>query len=291
MGFSLKLSTNSRDVIEAAQESWSGIRQEFDAPHLVMRVVVGKEGNLAEPGVHHKAGSLYSVVCDRYNFAHVDLEKQFAAVYVSAKTAADHSWLRWFFVESLAYLMLNQRRLLLVHAALLARGSFGVLLCGNSTAGKSTLAYACARAGWTYLSDDCSALLPASDFRFALGRPREIRFRPDAPEIFPELHGFVTRARPTGKLAIEVPTASLAIQTAYRTRVEALVFVERGTREHGLWPISREIALDRILSDLPTYGDEVDEFHTEIACRICEAPAYVLRYEQLSDGVQFLSRL
>ena len=291
LGFRLDVSTNSPDVIAAADESWSGQPQVFEAPPLTMRVVVSPEGDLAGPGTHQKAGSVYSVVCDRNNFAHVDLAAQFAAVYVSQQTVSDHICLRWFFVEALAYLMLNQRQVTLIHAGLIARGGSGVLLCGASTAGKSTLTYACARSGWTFLSDDCAALLPDSPERIALGRPRQIRFRPDAPSLFPELEGYVARARPTGKLAIEAPTAELNVRTADRVPVNAIVFVEREPGVAALRSIASGEAFERILADLPTYGEEVDAMHDRAVRGVCTAPAFLLRYDVLADGVRLLSAL
>jgi len=291
MGFRLDLATNSRDVIEAAEEAWSGQRQEFDTASMTMQVFVTAEGPLAEPGTHHKAGALYSDVSDPYNFAHVDLAAQVAAVYVSQKTVSDHTWLRWFYVESIAYLMLDQRHLVLVHGGLVARQDAGVLLCGASAAGKSTLAYACARAGWTFISDDCAALLPGRADRLALGRPRQIRFRSDAPRLFPELNGYVVRARPTGKLAVEVPTSALDIRTASRTNVEAIAFIERGTGAASVRPIPADEAFERILADLPTYGEESDAIHEHMVRRLCTAPAYVLQYDDLSDAVRLLSVL
>ena len=52
---------------------------------------------------------------------------------------------------------------------------------------RALLAYACARAGWTYVSDDGAFLVRGRDDRYAIGDPHSIRFRPDAPELFPEL--------------------------------------------------------------------------------------------------------
>ena len=40
LGFRLEIATNSRDVIQAAEESWAGEAREFDGQALVMRVFV-----------------------------------------------------------------------------------------------------------------------------------------------------------------------------------------------------------------------------------------------------------
>ena len=149
LGFRLEIATNSRDVIEAAEESWAGEGREFDGQALVMRVFVQPDGPLSEAGTHRKQGHLYSIVSDAANFAQVELRSQFGFVHVSQKTASDHSWLRWFFVEPVAYLMLGQRQVVMVHAGCVSRNGSGLMLCGASESGKSTLAYACARAGWS----------------------------------------------------------------------------------------------------------------------------------------------
>jgi hypothetical protein len=289
-GFRLDLATNSRDVIEAAEESWSGQRQEFDAPPMTMRVVVRPEGDLSQPAAHRKQGHLFCVVSDRDNFAHVDLQALFASVHVSQMTASDHSWLRWFFVESLAYLMLCQRHIVMLHAGFVARHGWGVMLCGASAAGKSTLAYACARAGWTFLADDATALLTDSLGLIALGRPRQVRFRPDATRHFPEIEQWAARARPTGKIAIEAPTADLPIQTADRATVGAIAFLERGGGP-SVRRISGEEAVERLLADLPAYGAEVDGLHERAVSRLAIVPAHVLQYDSIEEGVALLTAL
>jgi hypothetical protein len=289
-GFRLDLATNSRDVIEAAEESWKGRQQEFDAAPMRMRVVVRPEGDLSQPATHRKQGHLFCVVSDRDNFAHVDLQALFASVHVSQKTASDHSWLRWYFVESLAYLMLCQRHIAMLHAGLVARNGSGVMLCGASAAGKSTLAYACARAGWTFLSDDTTALLTDSPGLTALGRPRQVRFRPDATRHFPEIEKWAARARPTGKIAIEAPTAELPIVTADRATVGAIAFLERGGGPSAR-RISGEEAVERLLTDLPAFGAEVDDLHERAVGRLAVVPAHVLHYDSIEEGVALLSAL
>jgi len=292
LGFRLEIATNSRDVIEAAGEAWAGREREFDSEPLVMRVVVQPEGDLSQPAAHWKQGHLYSVVCDPWNFAQVDLRSEFAAIHVSQKTAAEHSWLRWYFVEALAYLMLAQRRVVMVHAGCIARNGAGVLLCGASESGKSTLSYACARAGWTWVADDCTCLLPDSPERLALGRSLDARFRIDAPALFPELEQFAVRERPTGKIGIEVRMSALpGIRTDERARIGALAFLERGPGPARAVRISGEEAVDRLLADMPSYGDEVDGIHERTVRRLADGPAYRVRYESVQDGVELISGL
>jgi hypothetical protein len=292
LGFRAEIATNSRDVLEAADESWKDQGPRFPCESLRLRVLVRPEGPLCSPPVHRMQGHLYSVISDQHNFAHVDVASQFAYVEVSQKTAADHVWLRWFFTESLVYMMLAQRYVAAAHAACVARNGAGVLLCGKSGAGKSTLSYACARAGWTFLTDDCTFLLADSDQRIAIGKPRQARFRLDSPELFPELSRYNARVRPTGKVGIEVPLAELPhIRTADTVPVARVVLLERGPGEPGVIPVTGDEAVERILGDMPSYGDVVDAMHERTVRKLGGVDACRLHYERLDDALRLLAEL
>jgi hypothetical protein len=292
LGFHAGISTNSRDVLEAADESWKDQSPRFPCEPLRLRVLVRPEGPLCAPPVHRMHGHLYSVISDQQNFAHVDVSSQFAFVEVTQKTAADHVWLRWFFTESLVYMMLAQRYVAAAHAACVARNGLGVLLCGNSGAGKSTLSYACARAGWTFVTDDCTFLLADSEERIAIGKPRQARFRLDCPELFPELRGYGARVRPTGKIGIEVPLAELPhIRTAEAVSIARVVLLERGPGTPCAIPVTGDEAVARVLGDMPSYGDVVDAMHERTVRRLGAVPAVRLHYERLEDALRLLAEL
>jgi hypothetical protein len=291
-GFLVEIATNSRDVLRAAEEAWGHCRREFECEPTRFRVLVDPEGGLSEIPSHRLQGHLYSIVADPYNFAHVDLRQQFGFFQVSEATAADHSWLRWFFLESAAYVVLTQRYIVPIHAACIARERFGILLSGPSCAGKSTLSYACARAGWTFVSDDATWLLPNQPERLAIGRPEQARFRPDAPRLFPELEPYIARARPNGKISIEVPIAELRdIRTADRVTIEAVVFLDRGDGAAGIQSVSGAEAVERVLADLPCYSDAVDAMHERTVRKLAGARAWRMRYETLEDALELLGTL
>jgi hypothetical protein len=179
-----------------------------------------------------------------------------------------------------------------VHAGCVVRDGRGVLLCGSSTAGKSTLAYACAKAGWTWLSDDCTCLLPDSDDRSAIGRTSIGRLRLDATRFFPELDEFAARVRPTGTIGIEVPMDELpGVRTTRRAAIGAIAFLDRGPGEPFLEPLSPAQALDRLRSDMPSYGPEIDPIHERAVRAVTDRPAFRLRYETIQQGLDLLSQL
>lgn len=293
LGFRLQIATNSQHVLEAAAESWPHFSPEFDTAALQFRVLVQPEGGLCQSTTHRAQGRLYAVAGDAHHFAVMDLRALSASMFVSERTAADHSWLRWFFVESLAYTLLAQRHVVPVHAACVARDGVGILLCGSSSAGKSTLAYACARAGWTYVTDDCVFLLADSPGGAAIGRCLHIRFRPDAPEIFPELAGSLARARPNGRLSLEVPMTSFPqIRTADRAPLHAVVFLERQSGAAAyVEPVAPAGATERLLAEMPSYGPEVNAMHERTVRRLAEAAAFRLCYQTLPEALQLLDSL
>ena len=292
-GFRLDIATNSRDVLEAAAESWGRYAQEFECQPLQFRIVIQAHGELAPRPVYRKQRHLWSVVSDRDNHAGGDSETLFASFFLSEKTARDHAWLRWFFVEAMAYALLSQRYVAPIHAACVARQGAGILLCGESGAGKSTLSFACARAGWTFVADDGTLLLIHSEDRMAVGTPHKARFRDDAPSIFPELAGYAVIARPNGKLSLEVPLDAFPqIRTASRCPIRAMAFLNRRTGERPrVERLRTGEAVDRLLRELPVYGPEVDALHEKAVRRLEGLPAWSLHYESLGDALGLLSEI
>ncbi|HLK51615.1 MAG TPA: hypothetical protein VKT49_25920 [Bryobacteraceae bacterium] len=292
-GFPLHLSTNSRDVLESARESWGAWVWEFDRPPLRLRVAVQSEGSLAPPAAFRRQGHLFCAISDADNFGVGDLRLLEACIFVSAQTVADHAWFRWFLLEPLVYVLLAQRYAIPVHAACVARQGSGVLLCGASGAGKSTLAFACGRAGWTFVSDDATWLLPEGEDPIGIGRFQQARFRPDAPTLFPELAAYSERVRPNGKLSLEVDLREIPhIAAAGKCAIEQLVMLDRRT---GIPPrlekIRAEQVVEALLQDGPGYGEDVDRLAEKTLRKLLRLPASRLHYERLDDALELLSRL
>ena len=127
----------------------------------------------------------------------------------------------------------------------------------------------------------------------AIGRPHLVRLRDDASRLFPELAGYVPRLRPNAKLSIEVPLSAFPeIQTAAHCRIDCVVFLERkrggATRAEAL---PRGEAVETLLRDMPSYGEEVRAMVEETVLRLRQVPAYRMQYDALDDAVDLLSKL
>lgn len=292
-GFPLHIATNSHLVLDAATCSWSNFRQEFDVPAMEFRIMV-EAGSLAcvDP-IFRKQGHLLSFVSGAANFATGDCLTLSAAFHLSEALVADQPRFRWFYLEAMAYMLLTQRHVVSLHAACVAGHHGGILLCGKSGAGKSTLSFACARAGFTFLSDDCTWLLTGSDHPVAVGKPHQMRFRHDAARHFPELQDYPAKPLPNGKLSMEVPTNLFpGVRTASRCPISTLVFLERG----GDRPAGRERmpacdAVASLLAELPSYGPDVNAIHERAIHALTKLPAWRVHYRALNDAVGLLSEI
>jgi hypothetical protein len=292
VGFPVRITTNSRDVLDAASESWGMYQQGYAIAPFDLRFAVQPDGDAAEAPQYRSQGRLFSAVSDRHNHMVFESEHFTGYCFVSEKTAADHLLLRMHFLEAMVYILLAQRYLVPMHAACVANGGSGVLLCGPSTAGKTTLSFGCARAGWTYVSDDCTWLLPDSRDRIAIGKSHIARFRDDAPQLFPELQGYVSRPYPNGKLTVEVPMADLPkIQTSRHCSIDGVVLIDRRSGAASLERADTERVLEKLLSDMPSYGEEVNAMYTRTIQKLAGVPAYRLRYEVLDEAIRLLEEL
>jgi hypothetical protein len=294
LGYPLILETNSRDVLHAAEESWGEFERMFNEPPV--RVCLGVAEchtgcPVSEPVIRARE-HLMSIVAGPENFMLCDFDRGFAFGWVTPGAAADHSWLRYHFLAGGGSTLVQQRAFAPLHGALIARNGTGVLLCGDSLAGKSTLAYACARAGWTYVSDDGAFLVCGRDDRYAIGDPHGIRFRTDAPDLFPELADHHHTVRPNGKQAIEVRTGELGISTAAGCAVDNVVFLDRdhsGPASVRRYP---EYLAKEYWAQYAFLGTrEVQAAQRRCHQRLLSAGLWRMQYMDLDDAVSQLERL
>ncbi len=290
-GFRVDLASNSAEVHHAAAEAWSMYSAGYPDPPVTLRIAVQPGEELAPQPVHRSQGHLYSVVASQQNYGVLDFESLYGYAWVTRATAADHAWFRWYFLDSMTGCSLAQRHNVPMHAACISRRGAGVLLFGPSGMGKSTLSFACARAGWTFVSDDCTSLPQNHPSREVTGKPHQARFREDAPRLFPEFDGYATRARPTGKVSIEVPMDTLkGIRTAERCEVETIVFLNRG-ESGGLSQVSGEEAIEEMVGGAGQYGPATFARHERALRRLLDAPAYRLRYTTMEQALEALESL
>jgi hypothetical protein len=230
LGFPVELRTNRVEVMRVAEEAWGVFEERFDTEAIAVDVHVTESETKECP-----PGPTYSIVqplvvsfADAQNYCIADLSRGRTQMVVSEAALRHELYFRYFFLESAAASHIATSFTTPVHGACVALNGRGVLLCGESGAGKSTLAYACARAGWQYVTDDASLVLHDTPTLTAIGNCHQVRLRPSAAEIFPEIQGIEMTPRAAGKPSIELPTAGRAgFVQAESAEVRALVFLNR----------------------------------------------------------------
>lgn len=293
MGFPVNIATNSDAVLLASQEIWSLFKQRFAEAPAKVRFVVSEESSDEPPRatLARGQGNLLSIVHSADNFAVADLARGFAFGWLTQAVVSDHGYFRYHFLEPLVYVMLGSLYLTPIHAACVAFNGIGVLLCGDSGAGKTSLAYACARRGWTLVADDASHLVRKGGDRIIRGRPYHIRFRESARELFPELSAFSSARRANGRMDIEVRTADLNLgSTNCEVRADYLVFLNRRAAcTAHLETYSRDDAAAWLEQVLCVGEEHIRAAQRESLGTLLKVPVMKLSYHDL-DGAEHCLR-
>ena len=291
-GFPADIASNAPEVVAAVRESWGMYAPQFDRPPMRIHCLVSDGGaeHPADPVLRGQS-HLLLWVSDQENFAVCDWRRRFACSFVTHATVADPVFFRWHFLDALIYMLLELNDFISVHAACVAWKGDGVMLYGDSGMGKSTLSYACARHGWTYISDDASSIL-WDDARTVIGEPHHFRFREDAPEIFPELRGLTVGRQLDRKPTIEVMTARLPIHTAAECRVSRLVFLDRAAASPArLRAIPAGESRHRLLRDMVAFDPDLEARRSGAIESIAHLPAFELTYANYQDALAQLENL
>lgn len=291
LGFPVTVATNSDAVLVAAEQSWGRFTRTFHTESI--RIEIGVTGrDISEcpaTPVCRMRDHLVTNIADGENFAICDLQQRSALIWVTEAALQFQSYFRYFFLESAAMCILSGVEATAIHAACVTLNDRGVLLCGDSGAGKSTLSYACARTGWTYITDDASYLVRGFDWRVA-GNCHQIRFRPSAEELFPELSGLeIVRRAGVGKPSVEL-TPDANIQRANTACVKHIVFLKRGVQKQELVDFPRQVAhliMEQSAFSMPF---DVDRKLTAID-QLLTQEVYELRYNDLDWAITRLTQL
>jgi hypothetical protein len=294
LGYRLEVATNSKAVLDAMTASWFPYASASDEPPLELRVIVAShnEGPFPPPPSFRGQEHLLSIVSNRDNFASVDIDRAFAFCRIEPQVAAEPAWMRHHFLEGVVYSILSSRHLVAIHAAGVMRHGAGILLHGPSGTGKSCFAYACARAGWTYLSDDVCFLRRALASRVVLGKPHQIRFLPSAADLFPELRDRPVIPDASGQPMMTINTSTLAeFPTVLQAPVDALVFLERrpsGPPQFNSVDPGEALAL--LIAELPILTPRSYEEQKQALLSLVRTPQVRLTYSNLDEAVAALDQ-
>lgn len=295
LGFRLTIRTNHRAVLDHADLSWGTATHRFDRPGLEFHVLVSESGyleHLSAP-VFRAQRNLMTVVADANHFGACELGGTFGFVHTSAHLLGCDDFFRYHFLEGLVYSLLDTCYLATLHAACVSYKGQGVLLVGESGAGKSSFAYGCARRGWTYTSDDASSLILDREDRLVLGNPNGFRFRPSVASLFPELQGHIRQRN--GKPTLEIRSSVLPhILCAEQSFIEYVIFLRRRSDfKDGptLNPVSQNERFRRLFEPLWPAELPTSCARRGAIARLSEATGFELQYHDLHSAIDVFERL
>jgi hypothetical protein len=236
-GVRLRVRSNARAVIALADGVFGVWRALPDA--LVRRhgdatldvIVAARTGDpLPSRLDYRRHGPLFLAAAGPVQYA-VRLPEQHAVAFVPAQALDDAEWFGTHICGA-GILAAVQRDRVPVHAAAVVAGDRTFLLVGDSGAGKSTMAYAGAAAGFAVLAEDTVFVdLTARPVRL-WGEASRIWLAPDAVDRFPELAGAPLVARANGKRRLAAPLD--AAPTLTTAGAVSIVRLERGPGEPRL---------------------------------------------------------
>jgi hypothetical protein len=295
LGFPVKIATNSTDVLAAAGENWKSFQREFDVPPVQLRIAVrtGSINPCLPPPICRGQRNLVMFVAGPHDFAVCDLTSGFASCWLLESTVENAAYLRYHFLDAMALLLIEAWYLTPIHAACVAFHERGLLLCGDSGAGKSSLSFACARRGWTFVSDDASFLVRGDKHNIVVGNPHYLHFRESATDLFSDLRSHRLTSRINGEIAIELTTALLPeIRTAAQSHIDWLIFLNRRSSCHpSVRPFSKERA-SALLQQVICYGEQtVRAAQKSALVDLLRGEVLELQYGDLDSAVTCLEGL
>ena len=271
-------------MLDTVSRLWSPYPQLFKRPSVQFDILVSAQPAINTEPRYANQGHLFSIIASQKSFAMADLQAGFA--FASVPDCLATGELRYYYLEPIVYLLIAARQFALVHASCVSLGGRAVLLCGDSGAGKTCLAFACAKKGWTFISGDAAAVVREESGCRVIGRPYEIRFRQSARDLFPELLAHPPVMRANGKIDVEASPQHFGLASALEARISHVVFLERSLRVNATFGYYSKDEARRRLELAVCFGDEANRHKQKVAlAKLLHLPVLGLSYSDL-DGAE-----
>ncbi|MCI0423802.1 MAG: hypothetical protein L0387_37760 [Acidobacteria bacterium] len=288
LGRVIRVESNSSAVIDAALESFGAYGEPPPSvlPDITLRICADPTFHDAEPWpvpLYRALEHLFHISCGSANFAVADLRTGTAIGFVSLEMVQDRSFFRNVFLECLFYVFAVHQSHTPVHCSCVSLNGHGILICGASGAGKTTLAYACAKTGMEVVSDDVIHLEwdRQTEQLKLWGNPWRMRLAPESGGLFPELSGRSPTLRNDHEWYLDLSISEeFGGQARSKCEPNVLVFLERSSSSAGLECTRLEPAcvLDRLKRDIVLDEASVVERHYAVLNRLARVRAFAFRY-------------
>jgi hypothetical protein len=294
LGFPLEIRTNSEEVLRQSELKWGMFEKRFGVEPVVAEIIV-VESDETECPPHPQYrffDNMMVMTAGAGNFGVAVFPHGQTRMVVTSAALRHSNYFRQVFLDATAACQMSTRHITGIHSGCVALNHRGVMLCGDSGAGKTSLSWACARAGWDFLSDDTSYLLHGQENRVVMGNRHHVRFRPAAAELFPEVGNAEITPRIFGQPSIELPTAPMShIRTRDCVHVDFIVFLNRRIPDVAELVLYRKDIARCYMRQWLFGTPEIKSIHHAAIEQLLTAPVLELRYKTLDWAVQRLEQL
>lgn len=292
-GIKSAISTNSEDILAAARDSFRLVIEPQVSPALVLRLWVNSAAHTGPPWLQAYFRGLDHLVYagfDTQNMLLLDLREHRIIGHFSPAMARAKEYLQRVVFPTAFGLMSESLGVSTLHCACVVRDGKGLLLAGESGAGKTTLSVALARNGFAFLSDDWTYFSQHDGQTLAWGLAAPVKLLPDAVEHFHELRNLEPAISLNGERAYEVdPEQVFGVQRSLCCKPRWLIFLERvGQAGHELVrmaPLEAAARLEFDLEDLPPELSHVRESQQQIIRALVKRECFLLRYGEPPQAV------
>jgi len=289
LGGQFLFESNSRKLLALVDQAFAGLpayrlaaaTPKFTVSLTLHRRTLRRRGLPPPPRLSSGAGHLRATV-DAENFATVFPAARSACVSVSSDQLRHSHLVRYELIEfAVLTLAARSQGLVALHAGCVGARGKGVLLVGDSGAGKSTVALAALLAGLDYLAEDSVFVCP--DSLRALAAPQFLHLRSRslaaiAPRVRPALRRAARIRRRSGERKYAINLRRLGLRVARGAlALSAVVFLsrQRAPEMRLLRPVERRVAVER-LRRLQPYAAARPEWR-RFSRKLARMPAYELR--------------
>ncbi len=230
-GATTEIRTNSESILAVAEECFPRLRERSSVCELRMRFWVDPDGGSQPPwplpyfrGLGHRIFGGF----DSESSVIIDLQSRRISGRFSPALAADDNYWKRVVFPRLITAVAPAIGVAELHCACLSWNGCGLVLFGAPGAGKSTLALALARHGFSLLSEDWTYFSRCDADLAAWGLPTGVKLLPDAVRHFSELVQFETSIGLNGEEAYQTqPDRDFGISLAQCCRPKWLVLLDR----------------------------------------------------------------
>jgi hypothetical protein len=288
-GAAWRLSTNSKQIMEAAEESFEAIPDSHLPIDLALRLWVDPQSQSRPPwpkpyvrGLEHLVYAGFS----QGNSLVVDLRRRRVNGRLCAEFAADTQYWNRVVFPMLLSITAAASGVTELHCACVAKDGHGLLLAGPTRSGKSTLSMALAQSGFGFLADDRTFCSSRDRTLSAYGLLTDLKLRKDAIFWFPEAK--VENIGDPNHSEFRVQPESLGLFRVRQCEPRLLIFLERHEATRcRLVPLAKEEAANRLEADLMVESPEALLAQRKLISLIAELPCFVLHY---GGGPQLIAK-